>query len=97
MLINDIFDEIERGSNARVYQYPMSMALCIPDICAALESDDGTKQIEGSIVHLMKNTLGMYPDSLQVIAISSDVHSCINTEHENSKYKKLYLLNPITV
>ncbi|WP_026694254.1 hypothetical protein [Peribacillus kribbensis] len=39
--MEDLFAEIERGLDAGVYQLALGMALCIPDLCAALESKNG--------------------------------------------------------
>ncbi len=39
--MDDILDQIRRASSAQLYYVALFTALALPDICGALESDDG--------------------------------------------------------
>ncbi|MEJ9228909.1 hypothetical protein LAV79_05310 [Peribacillus butanolivorans] len=93
--MNDIFDEIERGLDAGVYQLSLSMALCIPDICAALESDDGKtngRKYRSWYEKYVGNVLRLSSSDCYFFRCSF-LHQG-STEHENSKFKKIIFIEP---
>lgn len=90
-----LFNEIERGLDARVYQLSLGMALCIPDICAALESYDG--KTSGSKYRAWYDKYV----SKELKLSSSDCYyfRCSflhqgSTEHEKSNYDKIIFIEP---
>ncbi len=93
--MDDLFNEIERGLNAGVYQLCLGMALCIPDICAALQSEDG------------KTSGKKYKDWYQKYASDKCIMSAEDcyyfrcsflhqgsTQHEKSQYDRVLFVEP---
>lgn len=93
--MEDLLNEIERGLDAKVYQLALSLSLCIPDICAALESEDG--KISGS---KYKGWYEKYMGSkVSLSAADCYYFRCSflhqgSTQHERSQYKKIIFVEP---
>ncbi len=87
--MEDLLNEIERGLDAKVYQLSLNLALCIPDICAALESDDGQTN-RTKYKRWYETYVG---DKLRLSASDCYYFRCSflhqgSTEHERSNFKK---------
>lgn len=59
--MDSIFHEIERALQAGLYYMAVSMALTIPDICAALESEDGETSARRYKAWCNANLANRYP------------------------------------
>ncbi|PGU29604.1 hypothetical protein COD66_23150 [Bacillus cereus] len=93
--MEDLFNEIERGLDAGVYHLSLGMALCIPDICAALQSDDG-KASGRKYKEWYNKYVG---DKLRMSADDCYYFRCSflhqgSTQHEKSKYKRIIFVEP---
>lgn len=90
-----LFKEIERGLDAGVYYLSLGIALCIPDICAALESDDGKtsgKKYKGWYDKYVGNKLSMTADDCYYFRCSF-LHQG-STQHEKSQFKRIIFIEP---
>lgn len=93
--MNDLLNEIERGLDAGVYQLSLGMSLCIPDICAALQSGDGKtsgSKYKDWYTKYVGNTFNMTSDECYYFRCSF-LHQG-STEHEKSQYKKIIFIEP---
>lgn len=93
--MDDLFNEILRGLDAGVYQLSLSLTLCIPDICAGLESDDG--RTNGSKYILWYENY--MEDKTLMTANECYYFRCAflhqgSTEHEKSNFKKIIFVEP---
>lgn len=90
-----LFNEIERGLDAGVYQLSLSLTLCIPDICAGLESVDGKtngEKYKDWYNKYMNGKLFMSADDCYYFRCSF-LHQG-STRHEKSKFKKIIFVEP---
>ncbi|MGJ7910466.1 hypothetical protein [Neobacillus sp. LXY-1] len=93
--MEDLFNEIERGLDARVYHLSLGIALCIPDICAALQSDDGKtsgKKYKEWYNKYVGDKIMMTADDCYYFRCSF-LHQG-STQHEKSSYKKVIFVEP---
>lgn len=93
--MEDLFNEIERGLDARVYHLTLGMALCIPDMCAALQSEDG-KTSGRKYKDWYNNYVG---DKLIMSADDCYYFRCSflhqgSTKHEKSNYERVIFVEP---
>ncbi|NUU58974.1 hypothetical protein [Paenibacillus agri] len=93
--MEDMFNGIRKGLDAGVYQLALNMTLCIPDICAALESQDGKASGAKYQAWFDGNMAGKTKLS------GSDCYyfRCAflhqgTTEHEKSRFKKILFIEP---
>lgn len=94
--MEDLFNEIERGLDAGVYHLSLGIALCIPDICAAIQLDDGKANGEKYNGLVIRNYVG------KKIRITAD--DCYNfrcsflhqgsTINEKSQYDRVIFVEP---
>ncbi|OPA28911.1 hypothetical protein BHL47_16430 [Bacillus cereus] len=93
--MEDLFNEIERGLDAGVYHLSLGIALCIPDICAGLQSDDGKtsgKKYKEWYNNYVADKLRLSADDCYYFRCSF-LHQG-STQHEKSKYKKIIFIEP---
>jgi hypothetical protein len=93
--VEDLFNEIERGLDAGVYHLSLGMALCIPDICAALQSEDG-KTSGAKYKAWYEKYVGK---KFQMSASDCYYFRCSflhqgSTQHERSQYKQIIFVEP---
>lgn len=93
--MEDMFNEIRRGLDAGVYQLALNMALCIPDICAALESEDGKASPAKYKSWYERYVAGR----LRLSASDCYYFRCSflhqgTTEHDRSSYDKIIFIEP---
>ncbi|MFE6135595.1 hypothetical protein [Bacillus sp. NPDC057893] len=93
--MEDLFNEIERGLDAGVYHLSLGMALCIPDICAALQSEDG--KANGNKYREWYNRY--VGDKFRMSAADCYYFRCSflhqgSTQHEKSNYKRIIFVEP---
>lgn len=93
--MDDMFNEIMRGLDAGVYQLALNMTLCIPDICAALESENGeasrSKYTAWFDKHMVDTTMMSSADCYYFRC--AFLHQG-TTEHEKSRFKKILFIEP---
>ncbi|MFD0768880.1 hypothetical protein ACFQZ1_08130 [Bacillus sp. CGMCC 1.60114] len=93
--MEDLFNEIERGLDAGVYHLSLGIALCIPDICAALQSEDGKtsgRKYKEWYNNYVGNKLMMSADDCYYFRCSF-LHQG-STQHEKSNYKRIIFAEP---
>ncbi|MEK4578262.1 hypothetical protein [Bacillus sp. FSL R12-0074] len=93
--MEDLFNEIERGLDAGVYHLSLGIALCIPDICAALQSDDGKtsgRKYKEWYTSYVGNKFRMSADECYYFRCSF-LHQG-STQHEKSNYKRIIFIEP---
>ncbi|MFE4036053.1 hypothetical protein [Priestia sp. YIM B13489] len=93
--MEDLFNEIERGLDAGVYHLALGTALCIPDICAGLQSEDG-KTSGRKYKEWYNSYVG---DKIRMSADDCYYFRCSflhqgTTQHENSQYKRILFVEP---
>jgi len=95
--MEDILNEIDRGLDARVYQLSLAWALCLPDICGALQSEDGQaskrKYINWYNEYVNQKFNGKLTAEDCYYFRCSFLHQG-TTEHEKSNYKKILFVEP---
>ncbi len=93
--------QIEKGLDARLYYLSLFVSLCIPDICGALESEDGQatgKQYKAWIdQYLVKARPDKYgvrlsPDHIYQFRCALLHHG--RTKHDNAEYKRILFFEP---
>jgi hypothetical protein len=93
--MEDLFNEIERGLDAGVYHLSLGIALCIPDICAALQSDDGKtngKKYKEWYNRYVGDKIVMTADDCYYFRCSF-LHQG-STQHEKSQYGRIIFVEP---
>ncbi|MCA1027804.1 hypothetical protein LCM23_17050 [Cytobacillus kochii] len=93
--MEDLFNEIERGLNAKVYHLSLGMALCIPDICAALQSEDGQtsgRKYKDWYSEYVGDKISMTADDCYYFRCSF-LHQG-STRHKNSRYDRVIFIEP---
>lgn len=95
--MESFLEQIEKGLDCGVYQLSLSMALCLPDICGALESVNGYATGKKYKAWFDKYVSSKYNGNLT----GSDCYyfRCAflhqgTTEHEKSSYKKILFIEP---
>lgn len=90
-----LFKDIKRGLDAGVYQLALGTALCIPDICAALESSDGKtsgRRYKDWYNRYVGKKLMLTADDCYYLRCSY-LHQG-STQHEKSQYEKVIFVEP---
>lgn len=93
--MEDMFNGIMRGLDAGVYQLALITALCIPDICGALESQDGKASGAKYKSWYDRNMT----DRTRMNGSECYYFRCAflhqgTTEHEKSRYEKILFIEP---
>ncbi|WP_394557828.1 hypothetical protein [Priestia aryabhattai] len=93
--MEDLFNEIERGLDAGVYHLALGTALCIPDICAGLQSEDG-KTSGRKYKEWYNSYVG---DKIRMSANDCYYFRCSflhegSTQHERSNYDRVLFIEP---
>lgn len=93
--------QIEKGLEARLYYLSLFVALCIPDICGALESEDGQttgKQYKAWLnEYLVKARPDKYGDRLSAEHIWQFRCALLHqgrTKHDAGEYKRILFFEP---
>lgn len=95
--MEELLKEIEKGLEVGLYQTALSMTLCLPDICGALESENGRASGEK-----YKAWFNEYIEKTKIGRITADdcyyfrcsfLHQ-YTTEHNKSNYEKIIFLEP---
>lgn len=93
--MEDLFNDILRGLDAKVYHLSLGTALCIPDICAALESEDGKaskKKYTEWYDKYVGTTLRMTSEDCYYFRCSF-LHQG-STSHDKSQYDRVLFIEP---
>jgi hypothetical protein len=96
-----LLSQIEKGLDAKLYYLSLFIALCIPDICSALESEDGqtaSKQYKAWINQYLVNARPeKYADRLSADHIWQFRCSLLHqgsTKHDDGEYKRILFFEP---
>lgn len=98
-----LLDQIEKGLESNLYHLTLFVALCVPDICSALESDDGLttglKYRNWIEEYLVKARPEKYGDRLSAEHIWQFRCSLLHqgtTKHKKTEYKRILFFEPGT-
>jgi hypothetical protein len=96
-----LLSQIEKGLDAKLYYLSLFVALCIPDICCALESSNGntdrTKYKAWINQYLVKAKPDKYGDILSADHIWQFRCALLHqgrTKHNQSEYKRILFFEP---
>ncbi|SEI89252.1 hypothetical protein SAMN04488127_0723 [Bhargavaea ginsengi] len=96
--MENMLNEIEKGLEAGVYHLALGMTLCIPDICAALQSNNGETK-KNKYVNWYDQYVG---DKVRMSANDCYYFRCAflhqgRTEHKDSQYRKIIFIEPTSI
>ena len=97
--MEDILEQIEKGLDSNQYYLSLFVALAIPDICGALESDDGLAIGQKYKDWFDKYISPKYNGSLNGNSCYQFRCSLLHqgsTQHENSKFSRIFFVEPGT-
>lgn len=99
--MKSLLAQIEHGLDANLYFLSLFVSLSIPDICAALESEDGetnnTKYKKWVEEYLVKNRPDKYGQQLSADHIYQFRCALLHqgrTKHNKSEYKRILFFEP---
>src|SRR5690625_2090972 len=95
--MEDFLSQIAEGLESGLYQLALSLTLCLPDICGALESENGYATGTKYKAWFDRYVKQKYPNTLTADDCyyfrCSFLHQG-TTEHKKSNYKKIIFTEP---
>lgn len=93
--MHSLFSEIERGLSAGMYHLSLGTTLCIPDICAALQSENGNTNRK-KYINWYNKYVG---DKIRMTADDCYYFRCSflhqsSTHHIESNYERIIFVEP---
>ncbi|MBT6050130.1 MAG: hypothetical protein HOG49_25320 [Candidatus Scalindua sp.] len=99
--MKSLLDQVKKGLDAGLYQLALFVALCVPDICGAVESEDGKASGEKYKAWIKQNLTEKWPDKYKDQFTPEKIYQfcCAllhqgKTKHENSTYLRILFLEP---